>query len=298
VEGRLTVVAVGAGGEGVRAGDVVLRVDGRSADSLVAARGELISAATPGWRVHLAYGGLLAGRDSVVRVTVQRPGGDTATVQLRRPPSAQPLAEVKPEPVAELRPGIWYVDLDRVTPAQFQAAVPNLERASGLVFDLRGYPDGLNPFEFFSHLIREPGASAQWHIPVITRPDEPGQRFHAPARWELRPAAPYLAAPRVFITDGRAISFAESMMGIVEAYRLGEIVGQPTAGTNGNVNSFELPGGYSIAWTGMRVLKHDGSRHHGVGILPTVPMVRTRAGVATGRDELLEKAIEVVTRAR
>jgi C-terminal processing protease CtpA/Prc len=88
------------------------------------------------------------------------------------------------------------------------------------------------------------------------------------------------------------------MMGIVEAYRLGEIVGQPTAGTNGNVNSFELPGGYSIGWTGMRVLKHDGSRHHGVGILPTVPAERTRAGVAAGRDELLEKAIEVVTRLR
>jgi C-terminal processing protease CtpA/Prc len=46
----------------------------------------------------------------------------------------------------------------------------------------------------------------------------------------------------------------------------------------------------------MRVLKHDGSRHHGVGILPTVPVERTRAAVAAGRDELLEKAIEVVTR--
>ena len=282
----------------VEPGDVVVRVDGRSADSLVAARGELISAATPGWRGYVANTGLLAGRDSVVRVTVQHHGGDTATVLLRRPASSQPVAERKPEPVAELRPGIWYLDLDRVTTAQLQAAVPDLERASGLIFDLRGYPDGLNPLAFFSHLIREPGASAQWHIPVVTRPDNPGQRFDPPGRWPLQPAAPYLAAPRVFITDGRAISFAESMMGIVEAYRLGEIVGQPTAGTNGNVNSFELPGGYSIAWTGMRVLKHDGSPHHGVGILPTVPAERTRAGAALGRDELLEKAIEVVTRPR
>jgi len=100
----------------------------------------------------------------------------------------------------------------------------------------------------------------------------------------------------VFITDGRAISFAESMMGIVEGYRMGEIVGQATAGTNGNVNPLALPGGYTVGWTGMRVLKHDGSRHHGVGILPTVPVRRTRAGVAAGRDEPLERAIEVVTR--
>jgi hypothetical protein len=44
----------------------------------------------------------------------------------------------------------------------------------------------------------------------------------------------------------------------------------------------------------MRVLKHDGSRHHGVGIAPTVPVSRTIAGVIAGRDELLEKAIEAV----
>jgi C-terminal processing protease CtpA/Prc len=87
-------------------------------------------------------------------------------------------------------------------------------------------------------------------------------------------------------------------MGIVEAYRLGEIVGEATAGTNGNVNPFVLPGGYSVSWTGMQVLKHDGSRHHGVGIRPTIPVQRTRAGVAAGRDELLERAVEVVIRAR
>ncbi|WP_420130164.1 S41 family peptidase [Longimicrobium sp.] len=297
VEGRPTVVAAGAEVQGVRPGDVVLRVDGHSADSLVAARGELISAATAGWRAYRAHAQLLTGHEPEVRVTVQHVDGDTATVVLPRPVPPRPVDEGKPEPVAEVRPGIWYVDLDRVTPAQFQAALPSLERASGLVFDMRGYPDGLNAIQFFAHLIREPGASAQWQIPVVTRPDNPGQRYHASGRWELRPGARYLAAPRVFITDGRAISYAESVMGIVEAYRLGEIVGEPTAGTNGNVNPMELPGGYSLRWTGMRVLKHDGSRHHGVGILPTVPARRTRAGVAAGRDELLEKAIEVVTRA-
>ena len=83
-------------------------------------------------------------------------------------------------------------------------------------------------------------------------------------------------------------------MGIVEHYKLGEIVGGPTAGTNGNVNSFSLPGGYAVSWTGMKVLKHDGSQHHGIGILPTIPVSRTRAGVAAGRDELLERAVQAV----
>ncbi len=95
------------------------------------------------------------------------------------------------------------------------------------------------------------------------------------------------------MTDARAISYAETYLGIIEHYKLGEIVGGHTAGTNGNVNPFTLPGGYRITWTGMKVLKHDGSQHHAVGILPTVP-VGTIAGVAAGRDEVLERAVEVV----
>jgi C-terminal processing protease CtpA/Prc len=46
----------------------------------------------------------------------------------------------------------------------------------------------------------------------------------------------------------------------------------------------------------MRVLKHDGSRHQGIGILPTVPVSPTIEGITAGRDEQLEKAIEVVSR--
>ena len=56
----------------------------------------------------------------------------------------------------------------------------------------------------------------------------------------------------------------------------------------------QLPGGYSVAWTGMKVLKHDGSQHHGVGILPTAPASRTQAGVAAGRDEVLERGIALL----
>jgi hypothetical protein len=85
-----------------------------------------------------------------------------------------------------------------------------------------------------------------------------------------------------------------SVMGFVEGYQLAEIVGQPTAGTNGNVIAMVLPGGFRMMWTGMKVVKHNGSQHHLIGILPTVPTERTIQGIREGRDEFLEKAIEVI----
>lgn len=112
--------------------------------------------------------------------------------------------------------------------------------------------------------------------------------------WNLAPSNPYLKARKAVLTNGTAAGYAESIMGIVEHYRLAEIVGSTTGGTNGNVNSIRIPGGFSLIWTGMKVLKHDGSQHHGVGIKPTIPVARTRAGVAAGRDEILERGVRAV----
>ena len=44
----------------------------------------------------------------------------------------------------------------------------------------------------------------------------------------------------------------------------------------------------------MKVLKQDGSQHHGVGIKPTVAAARTIAGVRAGQDEFLAQAIDTV----
>jgi uncharacterized protein (TIGR03437 family) len=42
------------------------------------------------------------------------------------------------------------------------------------------------------------------------------------------------------------------------------------------------------------MLKNDGSQFHGVGIHPTIPASRTRAGVAAGIDEVLARGVAVV----
>lgn len=81
---------------------------------------------------------------------------------------------------------------------------------------------------------------------------------------------------------------------MVEAFKLGDIVGSASAGTNGNVNGLILLGGYTLAWTGMPVVKRDGTPHHGVGVLPTVPVEPTIAGIRAGRDEVLERAIKAL----
>jgi C-terminal processing protease CtpA/Prc len=290
IEGALVVTRAGRGD--IRPGDTIVSIDGRSVEELWREAEPLLSGATEGWKRSRARTELVQRSDAKpAAVELRRPDGSAYSQRLTPIPLPGDLAEPRPAVVAELEPGIWYVDLDRATDDDLASAMDDLARARGIVFDLRGYPRSST--EAIAHLIDEPVTCAQWHVPFVHFPDREGMRFHF-SNWKVAPRGPRFTARCAFLTDGRAISYAETYLGIIEHYRLAEIVGAPTAGTNGNVNPFRLPSGHTVSWTGMRVLKHDGSRHHGVGILPTVPAARSVRGVAEGRDELLERGIELV----
>jgi C-terminal processing protease CtpA/Prc len=295
VEERLVITDVAAeGASGLQPGDIVVKVDGTPSLQALTEREALISGATPQWRRYIALYRLRAGvQDSEIRLEVQTNNGSPRTVSLRRNMQAEKLQEARPAKVQELNPGIFYLNLDQIKDADFQAILPQLEKAKGIIFDLRGYPK-VSPL-VISHLIDKPAQSARWMVPIVVAPDHQAYaEYNTAGRWMLEPIAPRLTAKIAFLTDGRAISYAESYLGIIEAYKLGEIVGETTAGTNGNVNPFVLPGGYTVTWTGMKVLKHDGSQHHGIGIHPTVPVRRTIKGITEKRDEQLERAIAIV----
>lgn len=198
-----------------------------------------------------------------------------------------------PSKICELRPGIWYVDINRITGEEFKTVVPNLALAKGVIFDLREYPNV--DIEFIQHLLRSPATSARWNVPIISQPDGQQWEWDTSSIWTVAPLKPTISGKVAFLAGGGTFSFGETCLGIVEAYHLGPIIGTTTAGTNGDITSSFLPGGFAVSWTGMRVLKQDGSPHQGIGIPPTYPVFPTIEGIAAGRDEVLEKGLEVVS---
>lgn len=279
-------------------GDVVTEIDGQSIETILDSLRERVSAATPGFLRIGILGRLGFGpHRSTFTLKTRSPAGEEKEILLeRRATSIFPnrLREARPKQGSEIAEGIAYVDLDRINHVrEFKRLIPKLAKANGIVFDLRGYPR----FSFtrvISHLIDKPITPVQRHIPLVHHPDQRDMKFTF-SNWQVEPRSPRFTTNIAFITDGNAISAAETMMGIVEHYKLAEIVGEPTAGTNGNVNSFTLPTGDTIVWTGMQVLKHDGAQHHGIGIQPTIPVSRTIEGITAGRDEFLERAVEALS---
>jgi hypothetical protein len=295
VEGRL-LVSTAAPATGLEPGDSIVSVNGAPAPLALEDQERTISGATPQWMRVRAIGQLLSGPPgSQLTLGVERSQAsrrrETVTVTRQREPSpsVQPLP-----PVATLAEGVMYADLTRLDDKALDAALPRLAQAAGLVFDVRGDPAASDPHLLFRHLARAPLTSGQWLIPEVTRPDRVRMAFVPGPGWSFAPQAPYLGGRKVFLSDARAVGAAESYLEIVEHYSLGDIVGAPTAGTQGAPNRISLPGGFTVSFTGMRVLKHVGAPQHGIGIQPTVAVTRTRAAIAEGRDEVIARALEVL----
>ncbi|MFZ4431525.1 MAG: S41 family peptidase [Phycisphaerales bacterium] len=145
------------------------------------------------------------------------------------------------------------------------------------------------------HLVERTSGSLQMEVPQVYLPDRAMVVLSKVMPWTIQPREPHIdqASTRVvFLSGNGSISYCESVLSVVESLKLGTVIGQRTAGTNGNINPFVLPGGYRVVFTGMRVTKDDGRTHHGVGIVPNVEVPITAAGIKAGRDEVIEAAVK------
>jgi Periplasmic protease len=92
--------------------------------------------------------------------------------------------------------------------------------------------------------------------------------------------------------DGRAVSYAESLIGYFAGQKTGRILGERSAGANGNIDIAKLPAGLDYIFTGMETTRHDGTVFHREGFAPDEEIAPTIPGLAAGRDEILERAVE------
>jgi hypothetical protein len=307
VEDKLVVTGV-AEGAPFRRGDIIERLDGASAlDALrdwerYASGGAQLSE----FRALNLFGEGPIG--SVARLELTR-DGTTETVEFTRTPERRSyffnsLGEFQFPAFAEVRPGIFYVNLYSLSVPDLEGKLPQLTTARGVIFDWRwdgrrldGKAKQIQPHaDIIPHLIDQPVQASPMLTPQISAPDRMGWTYRE-STWPVQPKAPRLQGRVVFINEPSVVSYGETCMAMIADYHLATLVGGPTAGCNGNANFIPLPGGFRVMWTGMDVRKHDRSPFYTVGFVPDFPVVRTLRAVKEGRDEYLEKAIEVIEQA-
>ncbi|WP_316806130.1 S41 family peptidase [Pedobacter agri] len=289
IENKLVIKSVMDSTLKLKKGDIVEKINGQDAGNYFQKIYEHISAATPGYLNHRAKTESLIGeKDTPFNIVLA--GGQQVNTSRKIHASSYNADASRQEAIKSLGNDITYISISNAKMKKIDESIELLKSSKAIICDLRGYPtDNTGLIEYL--MVGDDTSSKWMQIPQIIYPDQEKLITYQNERWPLKAKAPHLNAKIFFLIDGRAISYAESYMSFIEHYKLATIIGQPTAGTNGNVNSINLPGGFNMWFTGMKVLKHDGSQHHGVGIIPNIYVNQTVKGIIEGRDEILERAI-------
>jgi C-terminal processing protease CtpA/Prc len=93
------------------------------------------------------------------------------------------------------------------------------------------------------------------------------------------------------LIDEFAGSQAEHTGLFLEAANGTKFIGGPTAGANGDLTNFTVPGGLRITFSGHGIHHADGRQLQRVGLLPDIEVKPTIQGIREGRDEVQERAI-------
>jgi C-terminal processing protease CtpA/Prc len=294
IEDSPVVVKSNDDSKDISEGDVILEVDGKDVAELIKSNEEINSASTDGhMKIFSVELDLTRGEaESEVTLKVRKPDGKEVTKTFKRIEGLFPMINFPYyDNFFEPEPDIYYANIMKMKWEELKEKLDTIANAKGVIFDLRGYPNA-DIYKLLQHLTDTDIKSSRWLVPRITEPGYENVEFNESGIWDLPPLKPRINAKVVFLTNSRALSYAESVMAIVKNYQLGTIIGQRTAGTNGNVNKIFLHGGFEISFTGMKVLNQDSSRFHGVGVVPDIEVNKTIKGVSEKRDEQMEKALE------
>lgn len=276
---------------GIKKGDVVLTMDGQPMGQAVEKFAKYLTASTATALAQRKLSSVLQGaHGSTVKLTVHSGDDQTREVQLTRRREFYQTPPRRSGEAFRILPGnIGYADLERLKPDAVNAMFEKLNGTTALIFDLRGYPQG-TAWAIAPRLsARAAPVAAVFRRNLVTGKNPADTlTFPQPIPTTTKPKYP---GKTVTLIDDRAISQAEHTGLFFEVACNTTFIGSPTAGANGDVTSFVLPGRIRVGFTGHDVRHADGRQLQRVGLIPHIEVKPTLAGIRSGRDEVLERAV-------
>ena len=281
------------------AGQIILEVFGFAVDEFLSRSLPLAWGATAAYREDMAHAMLFTGIAGDIELLLETDANEELLVEiprdqfLMRHTIENPYERPEPEPFWKDE-GVAYVDICSISADEFAEVEEQVLSADGLLIDLRKYPQPGMFNAIVEVLFAEPTPYIQLRIPVVATPDPLVQE--SIVRWPelLASAANAFSGPVVVLIGGDAISQAETIATLLQDHRGAVMVGEPTAGTNGDIAWIDLPFGLGTWISGVEVRHTDGRPYQGIGTIPDVVVHPTIQGIREGRDEILEKGIEIL----
>jgi C-terminal processing protease CtpA/Prc len=299
VEGQAVVAgysnATAGPATGLQVGDVIESLDGTPVQELVKRWTPHYPASNEPTRLRDMARALTRGACATVRVAIRRAAG-ASLVTARREPLASLdrqaglTHDLPGETFRLLSDQVAYLKLSSVKTTDTSSYVERAKATRGLIIDIRNYPSEFVVFALGSLLVDQPTPFARFTAGDLGNPGA----FRWAAQTTLTPQQPHYAGRVVVLVDETSLSQAEYTAMAFRAGSKAIVVGSTTAGADGNVSPFALPGGLRTAISGIGVFYPDKRPTQRIGIVADVEVRPTIAGIRAGRDEVLEEAVRQI----
>ena len=185
---------------------------------------------------------------------------------------------------------VAYLKLSTVKAADAAHYVEKAAGTKALIIDIRNYPSEFMVFALGQLLVENETPFARFTVGDLANPGA----CHWTEAERLTPDKPHYAGRIAILVDEGSISQAEYTSMAFRSVPQAIVVGSTTAGADGNVSPFALPGGLTTMISGIGVFYPDKKPTQRIGILPDFEVRPTIAGIRAGRDEVLEEALRQV----
>ena len=301
IDGEVVVKAVPADCTTLQPGDVLLAVDGMTMADRIAELSGYFPLPEPDKFANVLFYPLMSVAGETSQVTLRR-DGEERTVEV--PNRTSYYGGPAPAESGLMEDGrIGYIAPGTLQEGELEELMTTFADTDGLVVDLRQYPSVVITYLLAEYLNPNPTAFAILEVPSLA---DPGRFFQmtyssgagAMAQQGLSDSTepvPLYTGKVVLLMDETSQSQAEFAIMSLRQAPGAVVVGSPSVGADGDALYINLPGGCRTRFTTLGVLTPEGDETQRVGLQPDVVCTPTVEGIAAGRDELLEKAVELIT---
>ena len=192
---------------------------------------------------------------------------------------------------------IGYVYIGRVI-SDVSAMKEKFMNTKGIIIDIRNYPYTSFLYSLGSYFASEDTPFAKFTVANLQNPGEftfnKAVKIINYSEGSINQSKDLYQGKLVVIVNEVTQSHAEFTAMVFRAGNNTTIIGSQTSGADGNASFIVLPGGLTTVISGIGVYYPDGRETQRVGIIPDIEVRPTIQGIREGRDELLEKAIEII----
>lgn len=168
----------------------------------------------------------------------------------------------------------------------------------GIIIDLRSYPSTFMPFTYGAWLKSVATPFVYFTLANLDLPGtiSVGNTVSNGNDIQSRPVSEHYKGKVVILVNASTQSSGEYTAMALSTTPGATVIGSTTAGADGNVSTIVLPGGITSYISGLGVYYPDGTEAQRKGVKIDIAVNPTVESIRAGRDELLDKAIEIISK--